>query len=740
MDNSSLKTSSYNGNGYSNNGNRSYLNQSLSPQFLARQEGQEDDWSLRHVLGIAKRRVLVIIGVTITFMTAVVAVTLNQKPVYEAKFQILAEPVSSDNSNLSKLTLSVESSNFNKSSLDYETQIQVLKSPELIRSIVNRLRISYPDINYDSLLPFLTITRLGETKIIEVRYHNSDPVKIKVVLDELSHAYLAYSLENRQINLRQGIQFVEKQLPPLQKRVDHLQKQLQLFRQKYNFTEPTSQSTQIAEQAQQLAEQRLSINQQLAKAQSYFISLQGREGYQAAFKDAPVYQQLLTQERQLEAQIAYESARFQEDSIPVQDLREKQQRLLPLLRKEAQRVWSLKLAEVGNEIQTLESQSQILAQYENELRQQREQLPILVRQYTEIQRNLQVATESLNRFLTTRETLQIEAAQTQIPWQLVQAPTQPTAPVFPNIPRSLILGFVASTLLGIGSALLVEKLDNTYHTVDAFKEKVKLPLLATIPFERQVSNSHNSAIGQKTSTTSIADVLSQTSSESKELVQQVSTLVEDYRQYSSSKFLEALRILHTNIQLLSSDQPIRSIVISSALPAEGKSLIAFHLAQTASAMGQRVLLVDTDLRRPRVHSLSNLNNLWGLSSVISGSLPVETVIRQMPSMSELSVLTTGPIPPDPTKLLSSQKMKQLMADFHKSFDLVIYDAPPLVGLADASLLASHTDGVVFVARMHKTDRSAITQAIDSLKMTRGHILGLVLNCHKSNSLGYHNYY
>ncbi|MBR8835794.1 MAG: polysaccharide biosynthesis tyrosine autokinase [Stigonema ocellatum SAG 48.90 = DSM 106950] len=738
MDKTSLKTSSENGN--SNNGNRIYLTPSLQPQFLPRLEGHEDDWNLRQVLSIAKRRALVIAGVTIAVMAAVVGVTLNQKPVYEAKFRILAEPVNSNDSKLPKLTSTMDG-NFNKSSLDYETQIQVLKSPQLMRSIIQQLQLSYPEINYESLVTSLTITRLGETKIIEVRYQSNDPVKIKVVLDVISQAYLKYSLKDRQTNLRQGIQFVEKQLPFLQSRVDRMQQQLQLFRQKYVFTDPEAQSKQIADQVKLLADQRLAINQQLTRSHSYFTSIQGKQGAQTAFQDAPVYQQLVTQLRQLETQTAYELTRFQEDTLPIQSLLEKRQKLLPLLRNEAQRVWTIKLTQVANEIQTLESQSQLLAQYENRLRHKFEELPVLVRQYTEIQRNLQVGTESLNRFLATRETLQIEAAQTQIPWQLVQAPNQPEAPVSPNIERSLILGFVASTLLGISSALLTEKLDNTYHTIDAFKEKLKLPLLATVPFERQLSNCQNPIVAEteKTPTAKLANLSSHGSSETAKMPHSVSKPVQNNSHYEYSNFLEALRVLHTNIQLLSSDQPIRSIVISSASPAEGKSTIAFHLGVTASAMGQRVLLVDADLRRPQIHTLSNLNNLWGLSSVISGSMPVERVIRQMPSISELSIITTGPIPPDPTKLLSSQKMKQLITDFHQAFDLVIYDTPPLVGLADASLLASHTDGIVVVARMHKTDRSMLAQAIDSLKMTRGNILGMVINCNKTGSSGYYKY-
>lgn len=730
----SLKNSS-NGNGH--NGNRIYLTPTLPTQSLPKFEAQENDGDLHQVLSIIKRRSLVILAVATTVMVMTVAVTLSQKPVYESKIRILAEPVNSDNSNLPKLTSNIEGK-LEKSGLDYDTQIQVLKSPVLMASIVEQLQADYPDITYDSLVNSLGITRFAETKIIEVSYRSNDPTKTQVVLNTVARAYLKYSLENRQTNLRQGIQFVEKQLPSIQKRVEQIQEQIQLFRQRYDFVDPDLQAKEIASQVNALSEQRLTINQQLVRARSAFNSIQRRDGAQVAVNDTALYQQLVAQIRQLEVQTAYELTRFQEDSVPIQDLQEKRQKLLPLLRDEAQRTWNIKLAQVSNEIQTLESQSQLLAQVENRLHQRVQQLPILARQYTNLQRSLQLANESLNNFLTTRQNLQIEVAQTQIPWQLVQASTKPQIPVSPDVPRSLILGFVASILLGIGSALLVEKLDNTYHTVESIKEKLKLPLLATIPLEKQLPNSQI-AVTDRTSTAQLENLLPKGSSESAEVGERVSVLVEDNNQYESSKFMEALRVLHTNIQLLSSDQPIRSIVISSALPGEGKSTIAFYLAQTASAMGKRVLLVDADLRRPRIHSLSNLNNLWGLSSIISGNMPVETVMRQMPLISECSVITAGPIPPDPTKLLSSQKMKQLMAEFHQSFDLVIYDAPPLVGLADASLLASHTDGVVLVTRIHKTDRAVLTQALDNLKMTRSNILGMIVNGLKSKSYSYYYY-
>ena len=699
----------------------------LQPQPFPWSEAQEDDWSFPEFLGIIQRRALVIALVATAVMTTVVGLTLNKKPEYESSFRLLVEPVNDE----TKVLDLFKDPNLAKSSLDYDSQIQVLKSPAEIGIIVEQLQASYPDITYSSLINSLTITRLAETKILEVRYRSNDPVKVKAVLDKIASGYLNYSVEKRQSKLRQGIQFVVKQLPSMQNRVDKLQQDLQMFRQKHDFIDPDSQEKQITNQLNVLSGQRQTLDQQLAQARANFASLQGKDGKLAALNNAVVYQQLIWQLRQLDTQIALESTRFQSENPTIQALKKKRENLLPLLRQEQDRFLDVKVAQAATEEKTLEVQSQDLAKAEQKLEQKRKQLPVFARQYTELQRTLQVTTESLNRFLATRETLQVQAAQTELNWQLIQAPIQPNEPVSSSdISRSLLLGLVAGVVSGIGIAVLIEKLDQTYHTVHALKEKIKLPLIGNIPFEKQLQTSQYRTLKQKTPIVRASHSLN-------DGIPELAVIpAEDYSKYSA-EFLEALRVLYTNIQLLSSDRPIRSIIISSAMALDGKSTVAFHLAQIATTMGQRVLLIDADLRQPMIHSLSNLNNLWGLSNLISANLPVEGVIRQLPSMSQLlSVIAAGPIPPDSTKLLSSQRMKRLMEDFHNTFDLVIYDAPPLVGLADARLLAPHTDGIVLVVRIDKTESSMLKRALDSLKMSRVNILGIVGNGQKSNFRSY----
>lgn len=701
-----------------------------APQLLQAQPipwAEEDDWDLAQLFSVLKRRCLAIVGIASVVMAGVVALSVNQESQYESKFQILAEPVNSEEKDFPKLI----EGNLGNSGLDYETQIQVLKSPELMAKIVQELKGSYGDIEYNSLMESLRIIRLGETKIIEVAYQANDKVKTKAVLDTLAQAYLKYSLENRQTNLRQGINFVDKQLPPIQERVNKLQQELQLFRQKQDFLKPETQAEQVANELKILSEKRVEADQILANAYSNFNNLQNQQGALAILDDAPVYQQLIVQLRQIESEISSESTRFRENSIQIQNLREKRQKLIPLLSQEAQRVLYIKRAQAASELQNLQQQSQALAVTEQKLRKKTEQLPYINRKYTELIAELQIATDSLNRFLETREKLQIQAAQTQIPWQLIQAPILPEDPISPNIPRNLILGFVASAILGIGSGLIIEKLDTRYHSVEAFKENIRLPLLASIPFEKHLLDYEKELALKENHLPDTVNVLPQSNSQLTEVIPNHEIAIEKYSK--PSKLSEAFRVLHTNIQLLSSDEAVNSLVISSAMSGDGKSTVAFHLAQTACAVGRRVLLVDADMRRPQIHNLSNLNNLLGLSNLISGNTPLDTAIRQIPSMGGLSVITAGPIPPDPIKLLTSQKMKQIVEDLHSKFDLVIYDTPPLVGLADANLLAPYTDGVVLVARIHQTDRSIMMQAMDNLKMARTNVLGMVINGNKANN-------
>ncbi|MEO0769410.1 MAG: polysaccharide biosynthesis tyrosine autokinase [Cyanobacteria bacterium J06649_4] len=705
-----------------------------SPSMLASWQlhaQQEEDSDLRNLLTIIKRRAWVITSVAAVAMTLLTGHALNQQEIFQGRFRVLVEPVNADD-DFSEITSALGQQNLGKSGLDYETQVQVLRSPELIEPLAEQLSQTYPELTYVSLLENLQINRVGDTKILEVNYSSPDPVKIQLVLDELSKTYLKYSLEERQTNLRQGINFVENQLPDLQAQVDSIQDQLQAFRLKYNFITPEVQAQQLSQQTTSLSEQRLTLDRQLAEAEQVLSNLQSQSGTLGALDSAVIYEQLLGEFRSVEAKIAEELTRFSPDSLSIKVLEERRDNIIPLLQQEAERVVGTKQALAANTFQTMTAQSETLSEAEQEAAQGLSQLPALIRQYTDLQRELEVSTEALTRFRVTRENLEIEAAQTEIPWQLIEVPLQPTKPISPNLQRSLIMSIVASLIAGLAAALLLEKLDNVYHSVDELKAGAKLPVLGTLPFNRELKDSRTPTQG---AIARFVDTLS-----SVQIGKSNRSGIYGYTGNSESTFLEALRVLHTNIRMLSSDRPIRSIIASSALPGDGKSTVCANLAQVATAMGQRVLIVDVDLRKPQVHDRLGVPNEIGLSNLIADDLPLKSAIQQLTPSGQLFVLTAGKIPPDPTKLLASKKMQQLMGTFERCFDLVIYDAPPTTGLADVSLIGQRTDGLVLVARMAKTDRTVLKQTIETLRLAQIPTLGIVANGVRSNHYSGYRYY
>lgn len=686
----------------------------------------DDELDLAQLITVLRRRSLMITGVAAGVMGTVMFNTLRQEPVYEGNFEVLVEPVNAED-NLSDLSgLLAEAAPTKNSGLDYETQVQVLRSPELINQVLEELKTVDPDLDYESLLKDLTIRRVGETKIIEVSYQGNDPVKIQATLDALSTVYLKYSLDERQTNLRQGIQFVDRQLPELKGRVDELQGQLERFRQTYNFLDPSTQNQQITTQAQQLSTQRLEVDRQLAEARANYDLLLAQGGGEVALQTAPVYQQLIQELRQVETELATELTRFQPGSLKIQVLEEKRQQMLPVIDAEAQRVLNARYTEAANAIEVLETQNQTIASAEAQLQNTMTQLPTLARQYSDLQRELDIAVGALGRFLETRETLQIEAAQTEIPWEVIEAPNKPEVPISPNTKRSLVLGVVASLLVSVGAALLLEKLDIICRTVEEIKGVVKLPLLGTIPYQAEFDDSEEQSGG-------VGQWLQQ------RLGKKDGLGANGYYGYGGSQFLESMRLLQTNLMLMGADRPIQSIILSSSMPGEGKSTVARHLAQTAATMGKRVLLVDTDLRRPTVHKRLGIRNEQGLSDLLAGNANVGNVLQKAMPFVDFYVITAGTIPPDPVKLLSSKRMRLFMKRLEKEFDLIVYDAPPLVGLADATLIAPHTDGLILVSRVNKCDRNILEHAMDNISFTNIPVLGLVANGVAAKGGGYKYY-
>ncbi|TVP62262.1 MAG: capsular biosynthesis protein [Nodularia sp. (in: Bacteria)] len=696
------------------------------------EEGNEGGLNLGDLLIVIRRRILVIIMGTTTVAFVGIGLARNSTPTYVAKFELFTELVTAED----KVARDDRYRRDNSNKID-ETKLKILQSPKLMLPITQQVQKKYPD----SSAPQLDIKLLPNTQILEVSYQDPNPEKVLFVLNTASESYLNYSLEERQTDTKLALQFVETQLPQLLNRVEILQSELQAFRQKYGIINAETQSQQLANQLDQIVQKRLDNEIELARTETVYTILQKQlrlEVDQAEaisdLSESPGYQKLLSQIQDIEATIAINLAQYTENSPNIQTLLIQKQNLLDLERKEKWRILGITLSnltinsldsaapnsarlgeiqkfiDANKQIQVLKTEIQALDQAEIYLRQQVKDFPALIRQKDDLERQLKITIENLNHFLTERERLRIDSAQKQVPWQILTPPSEPEN-ITPSIRRNLLLGAVLGLLVSMGFALFIDKLNNVFYNLEEVKDKIKLPILGNIPHIKFEKNGKPS------------------------------------QKYDISNFWESFRSVYTNICLLNSDNAIRSLAVISAAPGDGKSTIAFYIAQTAAAMGKRVLLVDGNLRNPTIHKMLDLPNTEGLSNLIVDGLNVENVIQRPNSRireqnysspktisqdtGELSVdhnlfiLTTGQIPPNPTILLSDPQMQNLTEHFKQTFDLIIYDTSHLLGFADTSLLTRHTDASILAIGIGKTKCSILAKALEQLNFSSTPILGVV---------------
>lgn len=291
------------------------------------------------------------------------------------------------------------------------------------------------------------------------------------------------------------------------------------------------------------------------------------------------------------------------------------------------------------------------------------------------------------------------ASEPLIRASIVDSASLPTAPVAPQPVRNLGLALVLGLLLGFGVAVLRELLDTTIKSPDDLRDATDVPLLGTIGYD--------ASIRTEPLVTSLA---------------------------SHAPRVEAFRVLRTNLQFVDVDATTKVFVVTSALPGEGKTTTAVNLAITLAQAGQKTLLVECDLRRPKASLALGLDNSIGVTTVLVGRVAFEDALQEH-STSGLTVLGSGAVPPNPAELLQSKAMVDMLERAKDRFDTIIVDAPPLLPVTDAALLSVQADGAIVVAAHGKTTKEQLVQAQDRLTQVDAELVGVILNMTPSRRRG-----
>jgi capsular exopolysaccharide synthesis family protein len=285
--------------------------------------------------------------------------------------------------------------------------------------------------------------------------------------------------------------------------------------------------------------------------------------------------------------------------------------------------------------------------------------------------------------------LQVDAALFSGGAQFVRPATVPVGPVEPTPVRTAMLATLIGLMLGLITALLVDYADDTVRTADDLTNMIRgRPVLAVVPSEHPPDGGPIAL------------------------------------QHPDSLVVESYRTLRTSVQFLGLDQPMQVIEVTSAVPGEGQTTTAANLAVVLAQAGHSVVLVDADLRRPRIHEIFSLRDSLGLVNVLAGE-PIELIVRQVAD--QFSVIVAGTIPPNPNEMLSSARMGVLISELRGHFDFVIIDSPPTLPVSDAMALSRHVDGVLVIAQAGRTTFPQVQQTLQNLEQVSAPILGFVLN-------------
>lgn len=693
---------------------------------------QEGGLNLGRFVAAIRRNLVIMAGVTALTATAAGLKTITDPPEYRSGFELLTPATTLETEVISTLNPDALSNQTDVVGVAIDqTQLKILTSPRLMEPVVETIRERYPNLTYRQVVNNLSIASIDEDgSVLRVTYTDEDPELVLDVLEVVADAYLTYSREDRQDNILQGIEFVDEQLPAVRDRVEALEGSLESLRQNSNLINPVLEGEQLAAQTAQFTGELLNLRVQIQQAQELSRTLQEElaEGEEFAVTSTllsnPRYQAILNELLEVDKLLAQELTLYLEGSPEIAVIQETRDNLQLLLTREGVRAQE----EIENSIRELGDRDRALSTTIDVLNQQIKNLSSTARAYNKIQRELEIATVNLNQFLTKREALRIDAAQRQTPWEILTPATLPQN-VAASAVRNVVLGSILGLLLGAGTAILIDRMRGTIHTSEELKEATRLPILGNIPYEKLLEDPRSLALVMRQMRFS-ADVAHNGTNGNR--VQPA---------YPSLPFFEAFKVLATNLQAISPDSPIKMLTVSAATPNMGKSTISFHLAHAVAATGKRVLLVDTDLRRPTLHDLCGIANDKGLSNYATGQFKFKDVCVSLATESTLYVLPSGPIPPDPVRIFSAQRVQNLFNNVSRKFDLVIFDTPPFLGFADASVVAAKTQGLLLVATLGNVKTARLQSALDDLYTAKIPILGVVANgAEQPNKEIYRNYY
>src|SRR5438128_2312008 len=712
------------------------------------------DSALREYLRVLIKRKWTIILCFSGIFIAVAIASLKMTPIYEASGSIAVNKTDPGLVNF-KDSGSVSVDYFDPADLD--TEVKILQSDLLALQVIKQLSLDKrselggkpDDVSSLNLAPdplqmdsartsallagfkgSLRVSLLPNSRIIELHYRSPDKNLAANIVNTLAATYVEQNFKTKFESTMQAADWLSKQLVDLQMKVETSQEKLVKYQKQHEILGIDEKQNITTAKLDELNKELTSAESERMEKESVYrliqsgdpdviastTSVAGSNGGTGANSGSSLLDNLRTKQADLKIQVAELSTQFGSSYPKVAQLSNQLKEIVAQIQAETKKIAGHVRSQY---MASLQRENMLRAALEKQ-KQEANKLNQSAIEYSFLKRDVETSRQLYEGLLEKLKEAGVTAGLRSSNVKIVNAARVPMAPSEPNIPRNLAFALVLGLTSGVGLAFLLENLDNTVRTPEQAQIISGLPSLGMIP---QGSKSIE-ASNQKRLTVA-------SSKEAVELVTQARP---------QSQMAESYRALRTSLLLSSSGAPPKIILVTSALPQEGKTTTSINCAIVLAQKGVRVLLIDADLRRPGVHKALGMGPRSGLSNILTGSATLQQAITRSPLLPNLFVLPAGPPPPNPAELLASSDMRDLLAQLRDQYDHIIIDTPPTLSVTDAVVLSTKADAVVLVIRSGQTTKGALRRSRDILMQVNAKVAGVLLNAVDLSSPDYYYYY
>ena len=690
---------------------------------------------------ILRKHQWLIVTFLLTVVTIVTIASLKMKPVYVAAARV---EVDKESQNTLPFQQADPYEELEDTENYLETQVHILESETLALQTIRSMDLGrYPEFGGESAGPnagragplkrpailgaflgSLAVKRVADTRLIEVQFDAGDPQLAAAIVNTHLQNFIEQNFRSRYDATTQASNWLASELEELRIKVEKSEdariayeraNQIWTIDEKQNIT-----GQKLGDVSKALTDAQTDLVQKQA---FYQLAHAGNVDSMPQVQESTLVGQL--QLRLADAQSQYDEAlsQFGPNYPKVQRLEKNKKEAEDALARAKQAI----VVVVEGQYRAARDRVDLLTETLNQQKSDTNDLAEKLVQYNILVHEADSNKQLYDGLLQKLKEASISAGLRSSNIRIVDPALAPSTPSRPQKGRNILMAFLVGLIGGVGLAFFREYLDNTVKSPDDIENLAGLPSLAVVPAMPNMNGHH------RNTPRLVKDVTDDGTNARIELV--------SYNQ-PKSQVSEAFRALRTSLLLSQADHPPQVILVTSALPREGKTTAAVNLAVTLAQLGDRTLLIDSDLRKPGVRRALNLTipRELGLSSYLAGVASLDEATVTHPAIPNLVALTTGPVPPSPADLLSSMRMREAIADLRNRYKFIVIDSPPVMAATDAVIISALTDGVLLVVRSGETPKEAFKRTRDLLAGVKCRLLGVVLNAVDANAPDYYYSY